>query len=85
MQSVKRIYNYYRKFGYTTEVMGASFRNTGQILELAGCDLLTISPDLLQQLMDSDAPVERKLDKASSVVSIDKVALDEKTFPLHDE
>ena len=80
VQSVKRIYNYYRKFGYSTEVMGASFRNTGQILELAGCDLLTISPDLLQQLMDSDAPVERKLDKAGSVVSIDKVALDEKTF-----
>jgi len=46
VQSVKRIYNYYRKFGYRTEIMGASFRNTSQILELAGCDLLTISPDL---------------------------------------
>ncbi len=80
VQSVKRIYNYYRKFGYNTEVMGASFRNTSQILELAGCDLLTISPDLLQQLMDSDAPVERKLDKAGAGVSIDKVALDEETF-----
>ena len=52
VQSVKRIYNYYRKFGYKTEVMGASFRNTGQILELAGCDLLTISPDLLQKLAE---------------------------------
>ncbi len=61
VQSVRRIYNYYRKFGYKTEVMGASFRNTSQILELAGCDLLTISPDLLQKLADSDAPVERKL------------------------
>ena len=57
VQSVKRIYNYYRKFGYTTEVMGASFRNTSQILELAGCDLLTISPELLQALADSEAPV----------------------------
>jgi transaldolase len=61
VQSVKRIYNYYRKFGYKTEVMGASFRNTSQILELAGCDLLTISPDLLQQWPTASAPVERKL------------------------
>ncbi len=80
VQSVKRIYNYYRKFGYRTEVMGASFRNTGQILELAGCDLLTISPELLQQLKDSDGPVERKLVKDAPPVSIDKVALDEKSF-----
>ncbi len=80
VQSVKRIYNYYRKFGYTTEVMGASFRNTSQILELAGCDLLTISPDLLQQLAESDAPVERKLNPNEKTVSIEKVALDEKTF-----
>ena len=50
VQSVTQIYNYYKKFGYKTEVMGASFRNTSQILELAGCDLLTISPDLLQKL-----------------------------------
>jgi transaldolase len=71
VQSVKRIYNYYRKFGYNTEVMGASFRNTGQILELAGCDLLTISPDLLQKLADTNAPVERKLspDGSSSAPS----------------
>lgn len=80
VQSVKRIFNYYRKFGYKTEVMGASFRNTSQILELAGCDLLTISPDLLQQLKDSDGPVERKLDKDAAAITIDKVALDEKTF-----
>ena len=66
VQSVKGIYQYYRKFGYDTEVMGASFRNTSQILELAGCDLLTISPDLLQKLADSDAPFERKLVKDDS-------------------
>ncbi|NHZ62758.1 transaldolase [Massilia genomosp. 1] len=80
VQSVKRIYNYYRKFGYTTEVMGASFRNTSQILELAGCDLLTISPELLQKLADSNEPVERKLVANASAVSIEKVAIDEKTF-----
>lgn len=79
VQSVKRIYQYYRKFGYETEVMGASFRNTSQILELAGCDLLTISPDLLQKLADSDAPVERKLSKDESI-SIEKIKMDEKTF-----
>jgi len=79
VQSVKSIYQYYRKFGYATEVMGASFRNTSQILELAGCDLLTISPDLLQKLADSDAPFERKLTKDDSV-SIEKIAIDEKTF-----
>lgn len=79
VQSVKRIYQYYRKFGYETEVMGASFRNTSQILELAGCDLLTISPDLLQKLADSDAPVERKLAKDDGA-AIEKIAIDEKTF-----
>ncbi len=79
VQSVKRIYQYYRKFGYDTEVMGASFRNTSQILELAGCDLLTISPDLLQKLADSDAPVERKLVKDDGA-DIQKIAMDEKTF-----
>src|SRR5690606_39113925 len=76
VQSVKRIYQYYRKFGYTTEVMGASFRNTSQILELSGCDLLTISPDLLQKLADSDAPVERKLVKDDGA-DIQKIAIDE--------
>jgi transaldolase len=81
VQSVKRIYNYYRKFGYQTEVMGASFRNTGQILELAGCDLLTISPDLLQKLADTNAPVERKLSSDSGKnATIGKIAMDEATF-----
>jgi transaldolase len=79
VQSVKRIYQYYRKFGYNTEVMGASFRNTSQILELAGCDLLTISPDLLQKLADTDAPVERKLTLDANA-DIQKIAMDEKTF-----
>jgi transaldolase len=79
VQSVKRIYQYYRKFGYKTEVMGASFRNTSQILELAGCDLLTISPDLLQKLADADGTVERKLVTDTSA-DIEKIALDEKTF-----
>ena len=81
VQSVRRIYNYYRKFGYKTEVMGASFRNTSQILELAGCDLLTISPDLLQQLADSDAPVERKLSaEAAPSANIVQMSLNEEAF-----
>ncbi|MFZ4874005.1 transaldolase [Janthinobacterium sp. Mn2066] len=81
VQSVKRIYNYYRKFGYDTEVMGASFRNTSQILELAGCDLLTISPDLLQKLADSDAHVARKLSADTAPgANIVKISLDEKDF-----
>lgn len=62
VQSVAQIYTYYKKFGIATEVMGASFRNTGQILALAGCDLLTISPDLLAALQAGDAPVARALD-----------------------
>ncbi len=81
VQSVKRIYNYYRKFGYRTEVMGASFRNVSQITELAGCDLLTISPELLQQLADADAPLERKLSaEAAPAASLVKLSLDEKAF-----
>ncbi|WP_194724813.1 transaldolase [Noviherbaspirillum malthae] len=81
VQSVKRIYNYYRKFGYKTEVMGASFRNTSQITELAGCDLLTISPELLQKLADSDAPVARKLSPEEAAgADLQKLTLDEKTF-----
>jgi len=81
VQSVQRIYNYYRKFGYRTEVMGASFRNTSQITELAGCDLLTISPELLQKLSETDALITRKLspDIAKSSDAI-KLTLDEKTF-----
>jgi transaldolase len=79
VQSVKRIYQYYRTFGYKTEVMGASFRNTSQILELAGCDLLTISPDLLQKLADTEGTVERKLTLGAGT-DLEKIAIDEKTF-----
>lgn len=83
VQSVKRIYNYYRKFGYTTEVMGASFRNTSQIIELAGCDLLTISPELLQKLSESDTPVTRKLSAENAQQDpVGKTSYDEKTFRL---
>lgn len=81
VQSVRRIYNYYRKFGYKTEVMGASFRNTSQITELAGCDLLTISPELLQKLSESDAPVTRKLSPDTAKADpVEKIAVDEKSF-----
>ena len=81
VQSVKRIYNYYRKFGYDTEVMGASFRNTSQIVELAGCDLLTISPELLAKLADSDTPVTRKLDLLEAQSSdLQKQNHDKKAF-----
>ncbi|MGI9244687.1 MAG: transaldolase [Verrucomicrobiales bacterium] len=81
VQSVNEIYNYYKKFGYETEVMGASFRNAGQILELAGCDLLTISPGLLEELQNSEGDVPRKLDPdAAKSMQIEKLELDEKTF-----
>ncbi len=81
VQSVKRIYNYYRKFGHATEVMGASFRNTSQIIELAGCDLLTISPDLLQKLADTDTPLSRKLSpETAQSADLTQLTLDEKTF-----
>ncbi|MFZ2308575.1 MAG: transaldolase [Rhodoferax sp.] len=66
VQSVTQIYNYYKKFGISTEVMGASFRNVGQIVALAGCDLLTISPDLLATLAATDAPLVRALDPESA-------------------
>jgi len=81
VQSVQEIYTYYKKFGYETEVMGASFRNVGQILELAGCDLLTISPELMKQLSESHEPVERKLipEKAQSA-DVKRLELDEKKF-----
>jgi transaldolase len=79
--SVKEIYAYYKKFGYKTEVMGASFRNVGEILELAGCDLLTISPALLGELQKSTAPVTRHLNPEMARDSkIEKISLDEKTF-----
>ena len=81
VQSVNAIYNYYKKFGYDTQVMGASFRNTGEILELAGCDLLTISPDLLKKLSETDAPLERKLNVEDAKASdIERIDVDEKTF-----
>jgi len=81
VQSVTTIYNYYKKFGYKTEVMGASFRNLGEITELAGCDLLTISPDLLAKLAASNEPLTRKLDPAiAQTLDLQKVTLDEKTF-----
>ena len=81
VQSVQEIYTYYKKFGYATEVMGASFRNVGQILELAGCDCLTISPELMEELSKSNEPVERKLipEKAKSA-KVEKLELDEKNF-----
>jgi transaldolase len=79
--SVREIYAYYKKFGYTTEVMGASFRNVGEILELAGCDLLTISPTLLGELKNSTEPVARKLDReAAKNADIQPIELDEKKF-----
>jgi transaldolase len=67
VQSVRRIYNHYKKHGIATEVMGASFRNVGQIIALAGCDLLTISPELLAQLQASDAPVAHALSAAQAL------------------
>jgi len=81
VQSVQEIYTYYKKFDIPTEVMGASFRNTGQILELAGCDCLTISPELMEELAKSNEPIERKLspEKARSA-KIDRLDLDEQKF-----
>ena len=81
VDSVREIYSYYKKFGYETEVMGASFRNVGEILELAGCDLLTISPQLLGELKKSTAPVERKLSpQIAARAAVQKLDLDEKKF-----
>lgn len=81
VQSVTRIYNYFKKFGYETEVMGASFRNTGQIIHLAGSDLLTISPNLLEELSKSFEPITRALSPESAKASdAQKISLDEKTF-----
>ncbi|MCC7060601.1 MAG: transaldolase [Burkholderiaceae bacterium] len=79
--SVRRIYRYFKKFGYPTEVMGASFRSIGQVLALAGCDLLTISPDLLEQLRADEREVERRLDPRDvRGQAIDRVRFDEKQF-----
>ncbi len=81
VQSVRTIYNYFKKFGYKTQVMGASFRSKGQITELAGCDLLTISPQFLEELSSSRDPLPRKLDMVEAQkVNIEKQIIDEKTF-----
>ena len=81
VQSVTEIYTYYKKFNIPTEVMGASFRNTGQILELAGCDCLTISPELMEELSKSTDPVERKLSpEKAKAANVEKLELDEKRF-----
>jgi transaldolase len=81
VQSVQEIYTYYKKFDIPTEVMGASFRNTGQIRELAGCDCLTISPELMKELSESTEPLERKLDsKKAKSAKVEKLELDEKKF-----
>jgi transaldolase len=85
--SVTRIYNYYKKHGYKTQVMGASFRKTAQILALAGCDLLTIAPDLLDKLSKAEGEVPRKLSpETAKAQAVDKVSLDEKAFRwMHNE
>lgn len=81
VQSVTQIYHYYKKFGIATEVMGASFRNVGQITALAGCDLLTISPDLLAALSASDVPLTRALDaEAAKDMDLQHIELDEAAF-----
>jgi transaldolase len=81
VQSVTRVYNYFKKFGYKTVVMGASFRNIGEITELAGCDLLTISPQLLAELESTQADLPRKLDPAAAQkLTIDKISMDKATF-----
>jgi transaldolase len=81
VQSVTKIYNYFKKFGYKTVVMGASFRNIGEIRELAGCDLLTIAPKLLEELQSTEGDLPRKLDpKNSQGLQIEKISIDEATF-----
>lgn len=79
--SVTQIYHYFKKFGYKTQIMGASFRNSEEILELAGCDLLTIAPALLEELSQAQGPVEHKLSpEKAKLFSIEKISLDEKEF-----
>ena len=87
VQSVARIYHYYKKFGYRTQVMGASFRKVEQIVWLAGCDLLTIAPDLLDKMAGTEGEVTRRLTvEAAKASSVEKIALDENTFRwLHNE
>ena len=85
--SVTTVYNYYKKFGYSTEVMGASFRNIGEITELAGVDLLTIAPALLDELQSTEGDLPRKLDPQTAAnASIDRISMDKATFDkMHDE
>ncbi|MGQ0578014.1 MAG: transaldolase [Betaproteobacteria bacterium] len=87
VQSVTLIYHYYKKFGYRTQVMGASFRNVDQIVWLAGCDLLTIAPDLLDKMAKTEGEVMRRLTvEAAKASSVERIALDDKTFRwLHNE
>jgi transaldolase len=87
VKSVTQIYDYYKKFDYPTEVMGASFRNIGEITELAGCDLLTISPELLGELQKTEAKIERKLSpEKAKALNLEKIHLDEKEFRwMHNE
>ena len=81
VQSVTAIYNYYKKFDYATEVMGASFRNTGEITELAGCDLLTISPNLLEELQGTEGDLPCKLNEETANASnVEKITLNETAF-----
>ena len=81
VQSVTRIYNYFKRFGYKTVVMGASFRNIGEIMELAGCDLLTISPHLLGELESTEGELPRKLDpEKAKAMKIERIAMDKATF-----
>ena len=85
--SVTRIFNYYKKYGYRTQVMGASFRNVNQIVRLAGCDLLTISPELLNELETTEGTLERRLDPVKAAgIKEERLHLDEKTFRwMHNE
>jgi transaldolase len=87
ISSVKRIYDYFKKFDYKTQIMGASFRKVDQIVRLAGCDLLTISPDLLEQMEKTEGLVPRRLSSESAKASdAQKIHLDEKTFRwMHNE
>ena len=81
MQSVTEIYNYYKKFGYPVQVMGASFRTISEITELAGCDLLTIAPKLLEELQTTEGTLEKKLDAAKAKsLDIKKIPMDQATF-----
>lgn len=85
--SVRRIYNYYKKFGHKTEVMGASFRNLGEITELAGCDLLTIAPNFLAELEKTEGELPRKLDPAAvASLEIERIVIDEPRFrAMHEQ